>query len=93
MMSSAQREWITGWAPMILTIIANLVLVAYGYGQLQQRLTPIEKHAAESESVYVRRVEYVQKTTDRDREMRDLKDDLRAISDKLDRIIERQSRE
>lgn len=90
-MSASQKEALTYWMPLVVTLFTNIALVAYGYGQLQQRISPIEKHVELSAQSYVTRQEYVQKISDRDREMSNLREDLRSINAKLDRIIEGQT--
>jgi len=88
-MSVNTRDALTRWLPLAVAIITNLVLVAFGYGQLQQRIAPIENHATSAPAVYVPRTEYAAAIASRDREMGDLRETLRTMDAKLDRLIER----
>ena len=88
-MSNVQKEWWSKWAPLAVAIVTNLILVAYSYGKLEQRLNPLEKHQENAISRY----EFTQSTTTRDRELQDVKSALRDMDAKLDRLLERQSRE
>jgi hypothetical protein len=88
-MSNVQKDWLSKWAPLVVAIITNLILVAYSYGKLEQRLAPIEKHQDRSSTDFVTRNEFTQRTETRDREMADLKQSLRDMNVKLDRLLER----
>jgi hypothetical protein len=88
-MSTQQRDWLSKWLPLVIAIGGNLVTVAYGYGQLVQRIAPLEKHTAESFSLYVTRQEFNQRTLTRDAELTDLKARLDRMEQKLDRLLER----
>lgn len=92
-MSNVQKDWLSKWAPLVVAIVTNLILVAYSYGKLEQRLGPIEKHIDRSSTDFVTRNEFIQRTDTRDREMADLKQAIRDIDAKLDRLLERQGRE
>ena len=91
-MSTTQRDSILRWLPIAVTIMTNLVLVAYGYGQLNQRVTPLEKHMSDAQTTFVTRNEFSQRVSSRDREMNDLKDRLERIDVKLDRLLERHTK-
>lgn len=91
-MSTSQRDTVLRWLPIAITILTNFGLVAYGYGQLNQRVVPLEKHAAEAITTFVSRNEFNQRVATRDREMGDLKDRLDRMDAKLDRLLERASR-
>lgn len=91
-MSTTQRDSILRWLPIAVTILTNLILVAYGYGQLNQRVTPLEKHMSEAAMSFVTRNEFNQRNQTRDREMNDLKDRLERMDGKLDRLLERHSK-
>ncbi len=91
-MSSSQRDSILRWLPIAVTILTNLILVAYGYGQLNQRVLPLEKHAADALSTFIPRTEYAQRISTRDREMDELRGRLEKIDTKLDRLLENQVR-
>lgn len=91
-MSTTQRDSLLRWLPLAVTILTNLILVAYGYGQLNQRVVPLERHAAETPSAFVSRNEFNQRVATRDREMADLKERLDRMDAKLDRLLERATR-
>lgn len=85
-MSTHQKEWLSKWLPLIFTVASNLVIVAYGYGQLHQRIIPLEQHmlydtTEKAMQLFVTRQEFAQRTETRDRE-------LKEIGAKLDRLIE-----
>jgi len=84
-MSNTQRDSILRWLPLAATIMTNLILVAYGYGQLNQRISPLEKHMEDSPT----RNEFNQRNATRDREIEDLKDRIVRMDGKLDRLLER----
>lgn len=77
-MSTQQKDWISKWLPLIFAIGANVVTIAYGYGQLTQRIEPIERHVAEAAQTSVTRHEF-----------NDLKSRLDRMESKLDRLLER----
>jgi ubiquinone biosynthesis protein UbiJ len=91
-MSTTQKESILRWLPIAVTILTNLILVAYGYGQLNQRVVPLEKYVAEAPASVVSRNEFNQRVAYRDREMNDMKDRLERMDGKLDRLLERQTK-
>jgi hypothetical protein len=88
-MSTPQKDWLSKWLPLIFAIGGNIVTVAYGYGQLVQRIAPLEKHSTEALSIFVTRNEYSQRNVTRDSEMGDLKARLDRMEQKLDRLLER----
>jgi hypothetical protein len=79
--------------PLIVALTTNGVIVAYGYGKLEQRISPIEMHVLsdtteKAMALFVTRQEFSQRTETRDREIADMKLTLREINAKLDRILE-----
>ncbi len=95
-MSTANRDWISKWAPLLLAIGTNVAVVAYGYGKIEQRIVPVEQHLVwdtteRQISMFVTRSEYVASNLTRDRELVDIKTSLRDVNEKLDRLLERSS--
>lgn len=93
-MSTAQRDWLSKWLPLVVAIGANVVTIAYSYGKLEQRLTPIEEYVRtytheRASASFVTRPEFTNQKSVRDREVDELKQTLREINAKLDRLIER----
>lgn len=93
-MSAAQKEWISKWLPLVIAIASNLILVAYGYGKLEQRLGPLETHVATDTTehalnMFVTRVEFTQQNLSRDKELAELRIGIREMNAKLDRLLER----
>jgi hypothetical protein len=91
-MSDKSKELASRWGPLVVSIVINLILVAYGYGQMVQRLTPLEEHAkihtVESDiKLFVTKSEWSLRNDTRDREVTDMKETLRRIESKLDRSI------
>ena len=92
-MSTTQRDWLSKWMPLLVAIATNGILVAYGYGKLEQRFSPIEAHVLsdtteKAMALFVSRQEFGQRNETRDRELADVKSTLREINAKLDRILE-----
>jgi hypothetical protein len=97
-MSTAQKDWLSKWLPLIVAVGANFVTIAYGYGKLEQRVAPIETYVAtqtheKMATLFVTRAEFVTRTAQRDREMETQAAWLARIEAKLDRVLERQARE
>lgn len=95
-MSNAQKDWLSKWLPLIFTVGANLIIVGYGYGKLEQRVAPIERHVMEQSherlsAVFVTRTEFTARTTQRDREMQSMSDWLTRVEAKLDRVLEQRA--
>lgn len=95
-MSTTQKEALSKWAPLIVTLISNLVIVAYGYGKLEQRMTPIEAQLTtlaheKLAASYVTRTEYQAKVQQRDQQFAKQDEWLIRIEAKLDRLLERQN--
>jgi hypothetical protein len=84
-MSNTQRDSILRWLPIAVTILTNLIIVAYGYGQINQRIVPLEKYIEDAPT----RNEFNQRNATRDREIEDLKDRIVRMDAKLDRLLER----
>ena len=96
-MSTAQKDWISRWLPLLVAIAANIITIAYSYGKLEQRLTPIEEYTRvytyeRAAANFVTRVEFVAAAAHNDKETDELKQALREINQKLDRLVERSSR-
>ena len=94
--SHEQKDFLSKWAPLVVALITNAVVVAYGYGKLEQRMAPIEIQlsalAHDKLSVnYVTRSEFTMRTQQRDREMERQSEWLNRIEAKLDRVLERQN--
>lgn len=92
-MSTSQRDFLSKWMPLLVAVATNGILVAYGYGKLEQRLSPIEAHVLSDTTeramaFFVTRQEFGQRNDTRDRELADVKTSLREINAKLDRILE-----
>ena len=92
-MSTNQREWFSRWMPLLVALATNGILVAYGYGKLEQRLAPLEAHVLSDTTeramaLFVTRQEFSQRTETRDRELADVKASLREINAKIDRLLE-----
>lgn len=95
MMSTQQRDLLAKWLPVVIALLTNAMVVAYGYGRLEQRLNPIEQSIAslaydKLSGSFVTRTEFNTRTTQRDREMGVQNAWLARIEDKLDRLLERQ---
>jgi hypothetical protein len=93
-MSQVQKDMLARWAPLLVALVTNLIVVAYGYGKLEQRLSPIEGQLAGLQhdklaGIYVTRVEFQMRTTQRDREMANHAEWMGRIESKLDRLLER----
>lgn len=93
-MSIAQKDWLSKWLPLVVAIGANVATIAYGYGRLEQRLAPIEIFVRENSfekhvQAFTPRSEFATQKQVRDREVDELKQTLREINAKLDRLIER----
>lgn len=94
-MSTQQKDILAKWLPIIIALITNAVVVAYGYGRLEQRLTPIEQSIAtlaydKLSAGFVTRTEFNTRIQQRDREMGVQNEWLLRIETKLDRVLERQ---
>jgi hypothetical protein len=92
-MSTTQREWFSRWMPLLVAIATNGILVAYGYGKLEQKLAPLEAHVftdttERAMALFVTRQEFGQRNDTRDRELADVKASLREINAKIDRLLE-----
>lgn len=93
-MSTQQKDWLSKWMPLVVALLTNVGTIAYAYGRLEQRLAPIEEftrtntHERQSTN-FVTRPEFVAQKSVRDREVDELKQTLREINAKLDRLIER----
>lgn len=95
-MSTPQREMLSKWLPLIVALVTNFIVVAYGYGKLEQRLAPVETHVSvdtteRALALFITRAEFQQRSETRDRELADLKVALQQMNQKLDRILERQT--
>lgn len=93
-MSNEAKERLSRWLPLAVAIVTNLVIVAYGYGKLEQRLSPVEAHvvstsAEKLHAQFVSRNEYEQRRAHLDNDIKELRADLRAMDAKLDRLLER----
>lgn len=96
-MSIPQKDNLARWLPLAVALISNVVVVAYGYGKLEQRIVPVEQHATLHSNevqmrIFVTRGEWDMRNQTRDRELETLKSELGKVQDKLDRILERLSR-
>jgi len=89
-MSTPQRDWVSKWAPLVVALATNCALVAYGYGQLNQRLVPLERHESKAFETFVTRAEFSQRSTTRDVELAQLHQLLRDLNAKMDRLLEKQ---
>ena len=92
-MSASQKDFLSKWGPLILSIFANLAIVAYSYGKAEARLIHIENQVAavsrEKLVAYlVTRNEYEARVAVRNREMDQNREDHLKIMEKLDRLIE-----
>lgn len=93
-MSTQQKDWVSKWLPLIVSIMTSVGTVAYAYGRLEQRLAPMEAFMRENSferhaQVFTPRTEFHAQKSTRDRELDELKGTLREINSKLDRLIER----
>ena len=89
-MSTQQRELIHNWLPLVLAIFTNIALVAYGYGQLRQSIAPLEKHAEAAAGAFVSRQEWGTANQYTERRIGEVREDLRRIDEKLDRLLARE---
>lgn len=95
-MSIPHKDWLAKWLPLLVAVVTNLMIVAYSYGKLEQRLAPIELQLANLahdrlSSSFVMRPEFEMRTAQRDREMETQAEWLKRIEAKLDRLLERQA--
>lgn len=93
-MSASQKDFLSKWGPLILSIFANIAILSYSYGKTEVRISTIETQVAQVSrdklvAYLVTRNEYEQRVNSRDREMQQNRDDHKAIMEKLDRLIER----
>ena len=95
-MTTPAKENFAKWAPLLVALAGNIAIVAYGYGKLEQRLSPVELQLAalahdKLAQHYVTRQEFALRTNQRDREMNTQNEWLQRIESKLDRLLERQN--
>lgn len=82
-MSTSQKEWLSRWLPLLVAVGANLITIAYGYGKLEQRVAPLENHAA-AVSYEKLHAQFVTRN-----EVAELRTDIRELNAKVDRLLER----
>ena len=96
-MSSAQKETLQKWLPSLLTLLIQLVAISYWGGTISSRVSSIEAHAnsetihtpmAKKVEMFVTRTEFVAEKDAR----ADDRITMRTIETKLDRLIERSSK-
>ena len=93
-MSASQKDFLSKWGPLILSIFANIAILSYSYGKAETRLTIVETQVASVSrdklvAYLVTRNEYDQRVQIRDKEMQQNREDHQEIMRKLDRLIER----
>lgn len=96
-MSNPTKDLIAKWAPLAVALFSSLVAITYSYGKLEQRLAPIEEYVRtytheRAATNFITRPEFSTQKATRDREVDELKQALREINHKLDRLIERSTR-
>lgn len=101
-MSYEQKDQLSRWLPALValfTLVANVLYVGYQVGIFKQRLESNELNAQKESSVfrqdilqfrneYVTRLEYNSNQINLSAQVTDLKQGLKDINSKLDRIIE-----
>ena len=93
-MSSAQKDWLSKWLPLLIAILSQIAIVAYGYGKIEQRINPLEQHVLtdtteKSITLFVTRSEWEQMNRSRAQQLEEQTKRLERIEAKLDRLIER----
>lgn len=96
-MSTAQKETLQKWLPSLLTLLIQLVVISYWGGTISSRMTTMEAHAhsetihtpmAKKIDMFVTRTEFAAEKNAR----ADDRITMRTIETKLDRLIERGSK-
>lgn len=91
-MSDASKESLSRWMPTIVAIIAILGQVFY-FGQRlganEQRVTTVETEVAKQAALIITRAEYSADKAASTVQTGDIKQSLRDLNDKMDRLIER----
>lgn len=97
-----QKESSFRWIPVVVTALiavgSNAMLMAYSAGKIEQRIVPLEEHAKifnfeRAVEKFVTRSEFTTRTQQRDREMMEVKSALDRANAKLDRLLERNTRD
>ena len=102
-MSNDQKIFVEKWLPLVValaSLLVNTAYIAYKAGILEQRVaaneaTDISEHAsfkAELSQIpkdYVTRPEWAAGQAQDSSGLKDLKDDIRQVNNKLDRLLER----
>ena len=93
-MSTPQKDWLAKWAPLIFSVLANLVILGVAWGKNEQwKETISEKVSAVSRqnlvSYLVTRREYDQRASTCENQNTNNREDHATIIAKLDRLIER----
>jgi len=82
---------------VIISVLANAVLIGVAYGRIDERFKPIEAHVQLDTTdrlmaMFVSRNEWVQRNTSRDLELSEIKDSLKQLNAKMDLILMNQSK-
>jgi len=98
------KDTFTKWLPALVAVVGfvgNAVYIGRWSGALDARLVAVEAHAASTAmhmpferkvELFVTRTEYSAKQLSRDTELAEIKAAFRGIDAKLDRLIERSSK-
>ena len=95
-MSTQKKDWLSKWAPLIVSIGFNICLISFAFGKNEQWKAGIDEKMAQVSrdklvSYLVTRNEYDQRVNVRDKEMQQNREDHWQIMEKLDRLIDRQN--
>ena len=95
-MSVEQRDWFAKWTPLMVSILVNMIILAFGYGRMVEQIIPLQEYAKannyeRSVERFVTRQEYQTRNSARDNELSEMKQAIRDMrretNEKLDVLL------